>query len=116
VIERRLAQRYRDARLAAALSLGYCTTDERRNERVLLASFNDTHVLVAWLDALEANPGVRVVGVHSTALLAASLGARLGFKGERFIFMTANRAGLRQSYVETAGCAFPGLSGSAMAA
>jgi hypothetical protein len=100
VIERRLAQRYRDARLAAALSLGYCTTDERRNERVLLASFNDTQLLAAWLDALEANPGVRVVGVHSTALLAASLAARLGFKGERFIFMTANRAGLRQSYVE----------------
>src|SRR5262245_7821148 len=41
VLERRLAQRYRDARLAAALSLGHCTVEERRNERVLLASFND---------------------------------------------------------------------------
>ena len=40
VIERRLAQRYRDARLAAALSLGYAA-QERRNERLLLASFND---------------------------------------------------------------------------
>src|SRR6185436_20699022 len=58
VIERRLAQRYRDARLAAAPSLGYCTTDERRNERVLLTSFNDTQLLAAWLDALEENPGV----------------------------------------------------------
>jgi hypothetical protein len=100
VIERRLAQRYRDARLAAALSLGYCTTDERRNERVLLASFNDTQRLVAWLAALDVNSGVRVVGVHSTALLATSLGARLGVKDERFIFMTANSAGLRQTYVE----------------
>src|ERR1044071_8064802 len=37
VIQRRLAQRYRDTRLAAALSLGHVSTGERRNERLLLA-------------------------------------------------------------------------------
>src|SRR5882672_10904488 len=36
VVQRRLAQRYRDTRLAAALSLGYVTAGERRNERLLL--------------------------------------------------------------------------------
>ena len=100
VIERRLTQRYRDARLTAALSLGYCTADERRNERVLLASLNDAQTLGAWLDALEKAPGARVLGVHSTALLATPLGTRLGVKDDRFIVMTANRAGLRQSYIE----------------
>jgi hypothetical protein len=37
VIRRRLAQRYRDTRLASALSLGTLNTGERRNERLLLA-------------------------------------------------------------------------------
>src|SRR4029079_4978858 len=38
VVDRRLAQRYRDTRLATALSLGF-STDERRSERLLLAFF-----------------------------------------------------------------------------
>src|SRR5574341_168002 len=33
IVQRRLAQRYRDTRLAAALSLGEARTTERRNER-----------------------------------------------------------------------------------
>src|SRR5436305_12586274 len=53
VLARRLAQRYRDTRLAAALSLGQVLTPERRNERVLLASFTNTLQLSQWLDALE---------------------------------------------------------------
>ena len=100
VIERRLAQRYADARFTAVLSLGYRTVDERRNERVLLASFSDSHPLVALIDALKGGSGARVLSLHSTALLSTALGARLGVKGERFIIMTANRAGLRQSYIE----------------
>src|ERR1700704_6432782 len=35
VVQRRLAQRYRDTRLAAALSLGMVLAGERRNERLL---------------------------------------------------------------------------------
>ena len=42
VVQRRLAQRYRDTRLATALSLGQVVTAERRNERLLLASFTNT--------------------------------------------------------------------------
>ena len=41
VVQRRLAQRYRDTRLAAALSLGQ-VAGERRNERLLLPSFTNT--------------------------------------------------------------------------
>src|SRR5688572_14039321 len=53
VVQRRLATRYRDTRLAAALSLGQSTGGERRNERLLLTSFTNTQQLAPWLDALE---------------------------------------------------------------
>src|SRR2546423_6018623 len=53
VIARRLAQRYRDTRLATALSLGQVANGERRNERLLLASFTNTQQLAPWLDALD---------------------------------------------------------------
>src|SRR5258706_5541004 len=53
VVQRRLAQRYRDTRVAAALSLGSVTVGERKNERLLLASFTNTEQLTPWLDALD---------------------------------------------------------------
>lgn len=99
VLRRRLAQRYRDTRLAAALSLGQVATEERRNERVLLASFTNTQQLAPWLDALE-QAGARLAGVYSVPLLAPLLAARLGVRSGRVLLVTANRAGLRQSFVE----------------
>ena len=62
VIARRLAQRYRDTRLASALSLGNVVIGERRNERLLLASFTNTQQIAPWLDALE-EARVRLSGV-----------------------------------------------------
>jgi hypothetical protein len=99
VIQRRLAQRYRDTRLAAALSLGHVSTGDRRNERLLLASFTNTQQLAPWLDALEES-GARLAGVYSAPLLAPALAARLGARAGRAILVTANRAGLRQSFIE----------------
>jgi hypothetical protein len=99
VLRRRLAQRYRDTRLAAVLSLGQVATEERRNERVLLASFTNTQQLAPWLDALEQT-GARLAGVYSVPLLAPLLMARLGVRSGRAFLVTANRAGLRQSFVE----------------
>ena len=98
VVERRLAQRYRDTRLAAALSLGYAT-GERRSERLLLASFTNTQQFTAWLDAL-AEAGARLAGVYSVPLLAPALAARLGLRGSRAFVVTANSTGLRQCYLE----------------
>ena len=98
VIERRLAQRYRDTRLSAALSLGY-VTGERRNERLLLASFTNTQQFTPWLDALTES-GTKLAGVYSAPLVAPALAARLGARGERAFVITANRAGLRQCFVE----------------
>ena len=99
IVQRRLAQRYRDTRLAAALSLGQVVTAERRNERLLLASFTNTQQLAPWLDALE-EAGARLAGVYSVPLLAPLLAARLGVKTGRAFVVTANRGGLRQSFVE----------------
>jgi hypothetical protein len=99
VVQRRLAQRYRDTRLATALSLGMVPGGERRNERLLLASFTNTQTLAPWLDALEES-GVRLTGVFSVPLLAPALAARLGTRSGRVFIVTATRAGLRQSFVE----------------
>ena len=99
VIARRLAQRYRDTRLAAALSLGHVLAGERRNERLLLASFTNTQQLAPWLDALE-EARVRLSGVYSVPLLAPALAAALGARETRLLLVTADRAGLRQCYID----------------
>jgi hypothetical protein len=99
VLARRLAQRYRDTRLAAALSLGAVSGPQRRNERLLLASFTNTQQFAPWLDALEES-GARLAGVYSVPLLAPALAALLGARGPRSLLVTANRAGLRQCFIE----------------
>lgn len=98
VVQRRLAQRYRDTRLAAALSLGH-VRGERRNERLLLTSFTNTQRLTPWLDAL-ADSEAKLAGMFSVPLLAPALAARLGAGGGRSFVVTANSAGLRQCYVD----------------
>ena len=98
VVQRRLAQRYRDTRLAAALTLG-TVSGERRNERLLLTSFTNTQQLAPWLDALT-EAGAKLAGVYSVPLLAPALAARLGVKGGRAFVVSANSAGLRQCFVE----------------
>ncbi len=98
VVQRRLAQRYRDTRLAAALSLGFMT-GERRTERLLLASFTNTEQFSAWIEALVAS-GARLSGVYSVPLLAPALATRLGVRSGRALIVTVNSAGLRQCFVE----------------
>jgi hypothetical protein len=99
VVQRRIAQRYRDTRLAAALSLGHATTGERRNERLLLASFTSPEQLGPWLDALD-DSGARLAGVYSVPLIAPALAAKLGVASGRCMVVTSNRGGLRQCFVE----------------
>ncbi|HEU4442525.1 MAG TPA: hypothetical protein VFR83_10915 [Burkholderiales bacterium] len=99
VVQRRLAQRYRDTRLVAALSLGAVKTPQRRNEKLLLTSFTNTQQFAPWLDALE-EAGARLAGVYSVPLLAPALAARLAPRATRTLVVTADRAGLRQCFVE----------------
>src|SRR3954471_6050636 len=104
VIERRLAQRYRDTRLAAAVSLGpIAVAGERRNERLVLASFTNTQQFSPWLDALS-DAGAKLAGVYSVPLvapaLAAKLSAKLHARSDRLFIVSMNSAGLRQSFLE----------------
>ncbi|MDH4191512.1 MAG: hypothetical protein OEW21_15080, partial [Betaproteobacteria bacterium] len=98
VLGRRLAQRYRDTRLATALSLGY-VRDERRNERLLLASFTDPQQFAPWLGAI-AESGAKLAGVYSVPLLAPALAVRLGLRDHYGFLATFTRAGLRQCFLE----------------
>lgn len=98
VVDRRLAQRYRDTRLSTALSLGF-SSGERRSERLLLASFTNPQQFTDWLDAL-AESGTRLSGVYSVPLLAPALAARLDQRAGRAFVVSVNSTGLRQCYVE----------------
>jgi len=99
LLARKIAQRYRDASLALPLSLGSETHAGRREERILYMSFTNTNQFQPWLEALRSNDAP-VVGVFSVALVAAQTGKRLGFKGGRYLMVSRQQAGLRQSYIE----------------
>jgi len=98
VIERRLAQRYREARFAAAIPLGR-TTDARRQERLVLASFPQTGSFAEWLQAVDDAP-VALAGVCTTGLIAPGLASRLGIRRGTLFLLTVDHAGLRQSFLE----------------
>lgn len=98
VVQRRLAQRYRDTRLSTAVPLG-ASGGERRGERLLLASFTNTQQFTPWLDAI-AEAGTRLSGVYSVPLLAPALAARLGGRAGRAFLITPNSTGLRQCYID----------------
>ena len=98
VLARKLAQRYRDTSLALSMSLGY-EKAERRNEKVLYASFSNTQQFQAWLNALERSE-CRLAGIYSTALLAPAVIKGAGLKLERCLLVSVQQTGLRQSYVE----------------
>src|SRR5438094_3804546 len=99
LLARKLAQRYRDASLALPLSLGSETHAGRREERILYMSFTNTQLFQPWLEALRSNDAC-VVGVFSVALVAAQTGKRLGFKSGRYLMVSRQQGGLRQSYIE----------------
>ncbi len=109
LLARKLAQRYRDTSLAVPISLGAEIHAGRREERILYTSFTNTQQFQPWLEALRA-AGARVAGVFSVALAAGAVGKRLGFKASRYLMVSLQQAGLRQSYVENGRIRFSRLS------
>ncbi len=99
LIDRRLAQRYRDTSLSLSISLGTEKT-QRRDERILLSSFTNTQLFQPWLNVLR-NSDLPIVGIYSVALLAAVLAKRLGY-GVKAPCLTVSLqpAGLRQSLID----------------
>lgn len=98
LLHRKLAQRYRDLSLTLTLSLGY-EAGARREEKILFASFTNTQQLQPWLAVLNSQKA-RVVGVYSPPLLAPSLGKRIGIVQKRFLLVSRQQAGMRQSFVD----------------
>jgi hypothetical protein len=98
LLERKLAQRYRDTSLSVALSLGV-ERGQRRDERIVFSSFTNTQQLHPWLVALR-DSDAPVVGVYSVALVAPQLAAQLGYKKVPCLIAALSQAGLRQSYID----------------
>ncbi|MCG6875846.1 MAG: hypothetical protein LJE97_12215 [Betaproteobacteria bacterium] len=98
LLDRKLAQRYRDTSLSTSISLGV-DRGQRAEERVVLSSFTNTQQLHPWLLALR-DADAAIVGVYSAALIAPLLTNMLGLKKVPCLMVALSQAGLRQSYVE----------------
>lgn len=98
LLERKLAQRYRDTSLSTSISLGV-DRGQRTEERIVFSSFTNTQQLHPWLMVLR-DADVPVVGVYSAAQIAPQLVTRLGLKKAPCLMVALSQAGLRQSYVE----------------
>jgi hypothetical protein len=99
LLDRKIAQRYRDTSLALVLSLGVSAAGGRREERVLFTSFTNTQPFQTLLTVLRSRQA-RLVGVYSAPLLAPLVAKRIGFKNPDFLMVSVAEAGVRQSYVE----------------
>ena len=108
LLARKLAQRYRDVSLAMTLSLGTEVTG-RREERILYASFTNTQQFQPWLGSLRGIEA-RIAGVYSIAVLAPLLAGRIGVRSGRYMMVSLQQAGLRQTYVENGKVRFSRLT------
>jgi hypothetical protein len=98
LVARKLAQTFRDTKLALAISLGREPAG-RRDERVLFAAFTNTQFFHPWLRALHAGE-IRLAGVYSIALTANALFRKLGLKQDKLLIISVHRTGIRQNYFE----------------
>ncbi|MBI4291487.1 MAG: hypothetical protein HY661_08420 [Betaproteobacteria bacterium] len=98
LMARKLAQRYRDTTLAMALTIGL-EAGARREERVLYCSFTNTQQFQPWLAALKQHEA-RLVGVYSIALLAPQVGKSIGIGLTRYVLVSLQEGGLRQTYID----------------
>jgi len=98
LLGRKIAQRYRDTSLALALSLG-TLEGARREDRILFSSFTNTQPFQPWLAALRMNEA-RLVGFYSLALITPLVAKRLKLTTPRYLLVSLQNGGMRQSYVE----------------
>ena len=99
VLARKLGQRYRDTSLTLSMSLGY-EKGERRNEKVLYASFSNTQQFQPWLSALEQSRMPPRRGLLHRAARARRDQRRADSNCRAACWSACSQTGLRQSYVE----------------
>jgi hypothetical protein len=98
LLGRKLAQRYRDLSLALSLSLGF-ESGPRKEEKILFSSFTNTQQFQPWLSVLNTHEA-RLVGVYSVPLLSPQLGKRIGVADKRYLLVSRQKAGMRQSFID----------------
>jgi hypothetical protein len=98
LLARKLSQRYRDLTLALSMSLGY-ETGPRKEEKVLFSSFTNTQQFQPWLGVLNAHEA-RLVGVYSVPLVSPQVGQKIGVSEKRYLLVSRQKAGMRQSFID----------------
>ena len=98
MLGRKLAQRYRDLSLALTLPLGY-ESGTRREEKILFSSFTNTQQFQPWLAALRSSEA-RLAGVYSLPLISPLVGRRIGVAAKRYLLVSLQQGGLRQSFID----------------
>jgi hypothetical protein len=98
LLGRKLAQRYRDLSLVMSMSLGY-ETGPRKEEKILFSSFTNTQQFHPWLNVLQTHEA-RLVGVYSIPLLSPQLGRKLGLTDTRYLLISRQKGGMRQSLID----------------
>lgn len=108
LLQRRLAQRYRDITLATSISLGY-ERSMRREERVLLTAITNAAEIHPWLEALERKD-VPVSGVYTPAVLANQLARKLKLASRNMLLVGLHAGGVRQTYLHAGRAEFSRLN------
>ncbi|MBL8382418.1 MAG: hypothetical protein JNM90_05045 [Burkholderiales bacterium] len=102
ILDRRMAQTYRDTPFHSTASIGR-EASGRRDERVQMIALTNAQLLNLWLSPLAA-AGVRVSSLHSpptaTPALLRAIARRTGAAPPRVLVVTVNRSGLRQTLIE----------------
>jgi hypothetical protein len=97
VLRRKIAQRYRNSSYTLFTTIGK-TNGVRREEQVLLSAFTNAQQFQPWLTELQKQKA-RLVGIYSVSFPAPRILDRLMPHTSSAILVSANNAGLRQSYV-----------------
>ena len=98
VIRRKLSQVFFSAPLTSFLSLGY-EKNQRKDERLLLASLNSSEHLAPWLRII-AQTEIALAGIYSLPLLAPALFRRMKISESRCLLLSVQDQSIRQSYLE----------------
>lgn len=96
LLQRRLAQAFRDTSYRCAMVQGR-EEEGRRDDQVLLTALTNPVLLAPWVDTIEQQQ-TPLAGVFSATLLWCDLVERLGLDYEHLLLITEQSAGMRQTY------------------
>ena len=105
LLARKFDQAYRNTPYRTSVSLGReesntrAPDSKRRDEQVLLMALTNSAAINAWLEIMHAQRA-QVRGIHALPAVTGWVNEYLGSAHESALFVTFNRAGLRQVYVD----------------